>query len=119
MYEAKTSVSKLSKHIEYKQSLPLPQFIDEKLTISKAQIGTLTHLVMQKLDFSKDYTLEEIEKLLLDLVNRNIITDKEKQVINKNSGCVPLFFVIFFICKSQSNCSLLLKTFSFFSKSFQ
>jgi len=82
MYEAKTSVSKLAKNEEYKQNLPLPQFINEKATITKAQIGTLTHLVMQKLDFSKEYNLEKINSLLSELVSKNIITDKEKQVIN-------------------------------------
>ena len=63
-----------------------PKFLnnseDEKITPS--QRGTVIHLVMKKLDFSKDYKLEDIDKLLNYLINNKFITKKEADSINPN-----------------------------------
>ena len=53
--------------------------IEKKLT--GAEKGTLMHLCMQYLDTSKDYDYTELEKFVESLVAKNIIKEKEKQVI--------------------------------------
>lgn len=61
-----------------------PKFLngskEEKLT--GAQKGTLIHLCMQKLEISKDYSLEAIKLLIKDLKDREIITELEAENVN-------------------------------------
>ena len=61
-----------------------PNFMreDKDDVISPAQKGTLIHLCMQRLDETKEYTLEMIQDLIEDLVKREIITEKEAKTIN-------------------------------------
>ena len=58
---------------------PTPKFLtgdeEEKVTASKR--GTIIHLCMKNLDFSKDYELEDIKELIQDLARRTLITEKE------------------------------------------
>lgn len=79
--EGKSSVSKITKE-ETKKEVQKPKFLDEVLTLTKAEIGTTVHLVMQKLDFNQIYTEEKIKELLEDLNKRGIITEKQKQAVN-------------------------------------
>lgn len=83
--EGKSSVSKIAKNDkeETKLELKKPKFMEGILPISKAEIGTIVHLVMQKLDFKENYTIEKIEELLCELVQKEIITEKQKEVIPK------------------------------------
>ena len=83
--EGKSSVSKLTKGEEEQIEVELkkPNFMEEVLEISKAEIGTIVHLVMQKLDFKQDYTIEKIEELLCELVQKEIITEKQKEAVPK------------------------------------
>ncbi|MCI9064088.1 MAG: helicase-exonuclease AddAB subunit AddA, partial [Clostridia bacterium] len=64
--------------------LPKPKFLnnqeDEKVTPS--QRGTVIHLCMKKLDFSKEYNLQDVKTLIQDLVNHKFITQKEADSIN-------------------------------------
>ena len=80
------SESKEKKYTEESNILNKPQFLEnqesEKLT--QAQKGTLVHLCLQKLDEKKDYKLEDIKKLIIDLVENEIITQKEADNININ-----------------------------------
>ena len=64
--------------------LPKPKFLvgTEEETITPAKRGTLVHLCMKNLDFSKDYSLDDIKSLIDDLEAREIITSKEKEAIN-------------------------------------
>lgn len=55
---------------------------DENTKLTGAQKGTLLHLCMQKLDESKDYDLKTIQKLINNLVEKEIITKKEADNIN-------------------------------------
>jgi ATP-dependent helicase/nuclease subunit A len=66
------------------KELSKPLFIyDEKnVKISSAEKGTLTHLVLQKLDFSKKPTIDEIQLLVNDLVRREIITKAQAEAID-------------------------------------
>lgn len=56
---------------------------DAKLT--GAQKGTLLHLCMQKLDEKKEYDFKVIEELIEHLVEKEIITEKEAENINRKA----------------------------------
>lgn len=83
--EGKSSVSKLAKNdtesleIEIKK----PKFLEPVMNLSKAEIGTTVHLVMQKLNFKEEYDMQKIEELLNNLVQRQIITEKQKESVPK------------------------------------
>ena len=84
--EGKSSVSKLAKNeneIQYTCEIKKPKFMEEKLKLSRAEIGTAVHMVMQKLDFNIEYTMESIEKLLSVLVEKRILTENQKSEIPK------------------------------------
>ncbi len=84
----KMSVSEIKKkNIEGSNSeitLKKPEFLknDAEHELTGAQKGTLMHLCMQKLDISKSYNLESLNEFLNDLKENNIISQKEKEVIN-------------------------------------
>ena len=72
---------------EFKESnieLPKPKFLigTEEEEITPAKRGTLVHLCMKNLDFSRDYSLDDVKKLIDDLEARRVITSKEKEAIN-------------------------------------
>ena len=84
--EGKSSVSKLAKETEneeIKVELKKPKFLEGELPLSKAEIGTTVHLVMQKLDFKQNYTIEKIEELLEELEQKGIIATKQKEAVPK------------------------------------
>lgn len=84
--EGKSSVSKLAKQLEeneYKCELKKPKFMEENIKLSKAEIGTAVHMVMQKLDFNINYTMESVENLLDGLVKKKILTENQKSEIPK------------------------------------
>jgi len=59
----------------------VPMFLeDEKIT--NAKIGTLMHLVLQKIDFNNINTLEDVEDFIQLLISKNFITNKEASKIN-------------------------------------
>ncbi len=68
--------------VDFEKPKFLNQEIKEKLT--NAEIGTLVHLCLQKLDINTEYNINEIQKLIANLINKNIITEKEASYINKN-----------------------------------
>ena len=59
---------------------PKLEDVEEKITPAKK--GTLVHLCMKNLDFSKDYDLNQIKQLIEDLKIREVITKKEAESIN-------------------------------------
>ena len=64
-------------------TLDKPKFLrDEKIT--KAQIGTLVHMCIQRLDESKEYTLKDIQNFINELIIKKIITEKEAESIDEN-----------------------------------
>ena len=69
---------------EKKMELPKPKFLvgTEEEEITPAKRGTLVHLCMKNLDFSRDYSLDDVKDLIDDLEARKIITAKEKEAIN-------------------------------------
>ena len=60
-----------------------PQFLnDEK--INAAKIGTLTHLVLQKIDFSKIKDRDDLADFIEKLKSQNFLTDEEAKKIDYN-----------------------------------
>ena len=59
-----------------------PKFMQETQRISNAQKGTLVHLCIQRLDEKKEYTLNDIENIINNLVEKEIITQNEANAIN-------------------------------------
>ena len=59
-----------------------PKFASkEAQKISSARKGTLVHLCMQKLDSNKDYTKEDLQRLIQNLVDKEIILKEEAEAI--------------------------------------
>ena len=74
----------LENQVENQLTFNKPNFMreDKDDVITPAQKGTLVHMCMQRLDETKEYTLEMIQALIEDLVKREIITEKEAKSIN-------------------------------------
>ncbi len=68
-------------------SFPTPKFIqkEEDIKLTGAQKGTLLHLCMQKLDVNQNYDKDTLQQLIDNLVEKDIITQKEAENINLNS----------------------------------
>ena len=87
--ESKSSVSKI-KQLANEEEVPkqitkTPKFLKEKNNIlSGAQKGILIHLCMQKLNEKEDYTYEKIEKMIEEMLFKNIITKIEADSIDIN-----------------------------------
>ena len=83
--EGKTSVSKITKPetVKYEVEEVIPEFLKETKKLSSAQIGTVVHLVMQKLNPKEDYNIEKIDELLEKLVANNTINVQEKEAVDK------------------------------------
>ena len=64
--EGKASVTEIAKgsRKELKEIETKPKFLEETENLSKAEIGTLTHLIMQKLNFKEDYDKPKVINLL-------------------------------------------------------
>lgn len=63
---------------------PVPNFMkgNEEEKVSSARKGTIVHLCMKNLDFSKEYSLDDIKSLIDDLKKKSIITEQEAESIN-------------------------------------
>lgn len=72
-----------------------PQFLreDKNTKITSAQKGTLVHMCMQRLNYKKNYTLDDIKELIQKLQAKKIITEQEADSINPN--------IIYYFTKSQ------------------
>ena len=83
--EGKTSVSEISKPQDIREKLILkkPKFANTVEKVSKAEIGTIVHLVMQKLNYNLEYTMQDIEELLENLKNMEIIDENQEKSIDK------------------------------------
>lgn len=61
-----------------------PQFMQKIAQPSASEIGTATHLVLQKVDLTVQPTKESLGKLVDDLINRQLITPAIAKRINLN-----------------------------------
>lgn len=80
--EGKTSVSKITKKSNEINLEKTPQFLSETEQLKKSEIGTIMHLILQKLDFNKTYNIDGINQLIQKQVLSKIITKKQAQSIN-------------------------------------
>lgn len=63
----------------------VPQFLENNdIKISASRKGTLMHLMLQKLDFKKEYDYEKLNELREKLVLKNVITREEADSIYLN-----------------------------------
>lgn len=82
--EGKASVTDIAKH-KKKEVIDItekPKFLNQSEELSKAEIGTLMHLIMQKLDFKKDYDERDIKELIQELIASKIINENQAKYIN-------------------------------------
>ena len=59
-----------------------PRFLEEKVKLTGAEKGTIMHLCLQELDFSKEYNYAKIIEFINELEEKGIITKKEKESID-------------------------------------
>lgn len=82
--EGKTSVSAIAKNNEKNiQIIEKPKFMQNVETLNKAEIGTLMHLILQKLEFKISYNEKILNELIQKLIYLNIITEKQSEYIDK------------------------------------
>lgn len=82
--EGKTSVSAIAKYGEKNiQIVEKPKFMQNIEILNKAEIGTLMHLILQKLDFREKYNEKTLNDLIQKLIYLNIVTEKQSQYIDK------------------------------------
>lgn len=82
--EGKTSVSAIAKKNEKNiQIIERPKFMQNIEELNKAEIGTLMHLVLQKLDFKTNYNENNLNELIQKLIYLNIITEKQSKYMDK------------------------------------
>ena len=74
--ELKQNIKKEENNIEIK-----PKFMAENDKITGVELGTLIHLILQKLDLKKSYTKQEIEKFISNLYSNKIITENQRKAI--------------------------------------
>ena len=82
--EGKPSVSAIAKYGEKNiQIVEKPKFMQNIEILNKAEIGTLMHLILQKLDFRENYNEKTLNDLIQKLIYLNIVTEKQSQYIDK------------------------------------
>ncbi|MBR1539768.1 MAG: helicase-exonuclease AddAB subunit AddA [Clostridia bacterium] len=59
----------------------VPEFLQEE-KVTSARIGTLTHLVLQKIDFTKIQSEEDIKKFIQELVAKSFMKEEESKRIS-------------------------------------
>ncbi len=65
-----------------KQEKKIPEFMKEEVSLTKARMGSLIHLCLQKLEEKEEYNLEKIENLIKSFVHKKFMTQKEAEAIN-------------------------------------
>ncbi len=83
--EGKSSVTDITKE-KKKNILEIttkPKFIEENTVLSRAEIGTIMHLILQKLDFKINYDIKDLEELIQKLISSETITEHQAKYIDK------------------------------------
>ena len=82
----KSSVTKIKEmkqnKVDSREEYHVPEFLREEKKIGSAEKGTIMHLDMQKLDEKLEYDEDMIEKLIKELCDKNIINEREAEVID-------------------------------------
>lgn len=85
--QSKMSVTKI-KELKNQEKLELepietkPKFMEEKIKLSSAEKGTLVHLILQKLDFTRKYTKQEIQEFIEKVFEKQIINQMQKEIVS-------------------------------------
>ena len=82
--EGKSSVSKIAheEKTKYVVEEVTPIFLKQtQKKLSGAEIGTTVHLIIQKLDYNKEYNIERIKALLEELEAKKIINEAQKEAV--------------------------------------
>ena len=58
-----------------------PKFMQEDKGLTASEKGTAMHFVMQKIDFDRVNSIEDIKMQINDLVDRNLISEEERKCI--------------------------------------
>ncbi len=77
-----SNLDKKEYFITNKFTLEKPKFMNTESKFTKAEIGSVTHLLFQKLDFRKDYTIESLEEEIENYIKQEIITKEQAEVID-------------------------------------
>ena len=77
--EGKASVTEITKgnNIKNIEITSKPKFLNDDMRPSSAEIGTLMHLIIQKLDFNKEYDKTSMQELINNLVYLKLVTENE------------------------------------------
>lgn len=60
----------------------IPQFKEGESGFTKAEVGTIVHFVLQHLNIKKSLTPDNIESQIDEMVNKKLLTEKEKEVVD-------------------------------------
>ena len=79
------SISGSDINTETKLEELIPSFMkDEEKGVSGSQRGTLMHMVLQKIDFSREYSLDDIDSIKNDMLAKDIINQAEYDSIDSH-----------------------------------
>lgn len=88
---SKTSVTELKKIGEARKEviipeckLEVPKFLQMEQKLTGAEIGTVTHFVLQKINLKKEYTQGELKEFIARLVAKNLLTNQQAQAIQQD-----------------------------------
>ena len=70
--------------LESKKNLNKPKFLENITKVTAAEKGTLMHLILQKINFNKDFHSEDLEELINTLILKNIIKENQAKEIDRN-----------------------------------
>ena len=62
----------------------VPSFINNEVGNVSAKKGTLMHLILQKIEFGREYSRNDLEELLEELIAKKIILEEDRSLINLN-----------------------------------
>jgi len=87
--KGKASVTEIAQPIDendnqYMNITKKPKFLQESIKLTRTEIGTITHLILQNLDFKLEYDKEKIKTLINNMVEKEILTKQEAKAVDEN-----------------------------------
>jgi len=103
-YRAKQTVTEIKRQKEVKDAysdtqlvqsfqapiIKRPAFMQKEKSLSRAEIGTAMHTVMQHIPFTKEWKAEEVAEVVQAIVEKEILTQEQADVIDL--GAIAHFF---------------------------
>jgi ATP-dependent helicase/nuclease subunit A len=75
----------IDRNDKYYSALSVPRFFSFFFEITHAQIGTFTHLVLEKSDFKRDTEIEALEALIDGLVKKGALLPEQAEAVNRRA----------------------------------